>query len=96
VGPDRPITMVTVGPLRPMPVGTPTRVRFDLLRTSVVRQAGHRLRIAIAGHDEGHFAPVPANTTPTYTVHHDRTYVSALTLPVGINPGDEVPASPRR
>ena len=67
----------------PMPVGTPTRIRFDLLPTSAVLRAGHRLRIAIAGHDEGHFAPVPANSTPTYTVHHDQTYVSALTLPVG-------------
>jgi uncharacterized protein len=68
---------------RPMPVATPTQVRFDLLPTSAVLRAGHRLRVAIAGHDEGHFAPVPADATPTYTVHHDRTHPSTLTLPVG-------------
>ncbi len=68
---------------RPMPVGTPTRVRFDLLPTSAVLRAGHRLRVAIAGHDEGHFAPVPANATPTYTVHHNQTHPSSLSLPIG-------------
>jgi uncharacterized protein len=67
---------------RPMPVGTPTQVRFDLLPTSVVLRAGHRLRVAIAGHDQGHFAPVPANATPTYTIHHNPTHPSALTLPM--------------
>lgn len=62
--------------------GQPERVRIRILPTSVVVKAGHRLRLAIAGADHGVLARVPADGTPTLTVHRGAGVLSRLELPV--------------
>lgn len=66
----------------PMRPGQPERVRIRILPTSVVVKAGHRLRLAIAGADHGVLARVPADGTPTLTVHRGAGVLSRLELPV--------------
>jgi hypothetical protein len=55
---------------------------FGLLPTSVLIRKGHRIRIAIAGHDKDTFRRIPAEGTPTITVAKDREYASFFELPV--------------
>jgi putative CocE/NonD family hydrolase len=66
----------------PMRPGDPARVHFRLLPTSVVVQAGHRLRVAIAGADSGVLGRVPQTGTPTLTIHRNSGHPSVLALPV--------------
>lgn len=58
-----------------------TELSFDLLPTSYLFAAGHRIRIAIAGADASHFA-VPDGTPPTLAVHRGRLHASRIDLPV--------------
>lgn len=53
-----------------MSPGVATTMTFGLLPTSVRIPPGHRLRVAIAGHDAGTFARIPAENTPIITVGH--------------------------
>jgi putative CocE/NonD family hydrolase len=57
-------------------------LKFGLLPTSVLIKKGHRLRIAIAGHDKSVFARIPADGAPVITVARNRRYASAIELPV--------------
>ena len=66
----------------PMRPGVPARVSFRILPTSVVVKAGHRLRLAIAGADSGALARVPAEGTPTLTIHRGTPGTSVLDVPV--------------
>ncbi len=68
----------------PLLPGVPAELAFELLPTSYLFKAGHRIRIAIAGADAGHFAPVPAvvTSTQTLTVYRDRARPSRISLPV--------------
>ena len=66
----------------PMPRGQPTRVTFRILPTSVVIKKGHRLRLAVAGADDGILERVPADGTPTLTVHRGPSALSFLTVPI--------------
>jgi uncharacterized protein len=43
---------------------------------------GHRLRIAIAGHDKGTFARIPLQGSPTIAVQRNRLNLSWIELPV--------------
>lgn len=67
-----------------LPPGEPVELAIELLPTSYLFKAGHRVRIAIAGADAGHFARVPADDTivPRFQVFHDRTRPSRIRLPV--------------
>jgi len=69
---------------RPLVPGEPTELAFELLPTSYLFQKGHRIRIAIATADAGHFARVPVDesVTPVLTVHRDRLRPSRIVLPV--------------
>lgn len=69
---------------QPLVPGEPAALAFELLPTSYVFMKGHRIRVAIAGADAGHFARVPAdpNVTPVLTVHRGGARPSRLVLPV--------------
>jgi putative CocE/NonD family hydrolase len=66
----------------PLVPGAVRRVRFALFPTSVLVRAGHRLRLALAGHDAGLFARVPAEGDPTLAVHRGASSPSFVDLPV--------------
>jgi predicted acyl esterase len=62
--------------------GEVTELTFGLLPTSVLIKQGHRIRVAIAGHDKDNFARIPSEGTPTITVAHTTGYASCIDLPV--------------
>lgn len=68
----------------PLVPGEPVELAFELLPTSYLFKAGHRIRIAIAGADAGHFARVPADETlvPRLKVYRDRLRPSRIVLPI--------------
>ncbi|MGB0388890.1 MAG: CocE/NonD family hydrolase, partial [Ardenticatenaceae bacterium] len=66
----------------PLVPGEVTEITFNLYATSVLIKQGHRIRIAIAGHDAAMFARYPAEGTPTLTVHHNRVHASYVELPM--------------
>ena len=59
-----------------------------VLPTSVVIRAGHRIRVAIAGHDNGLFARIPESGDPVITVETNNVYSSCIELPVVRLTGD--------
>jgi putative CocE/NonD family hydrolase len=58
-----------------------TELVVDLVPTSYLFPAEHRVRVAIAGADASHFA-VPDGTPPTLAVHRGRLRPSRIDLPV--------------
>ena len=68
--------------VQPLQPGELAEVTFGLLPTSVLIRKGHRIRIGIAGHDEGTFVRIPADATPTITVARNRLHASHIDLPV--------------
>ena len=66
----------------PMPVNEVEEVTFKLWPTSVLIEKGHSIRIAIAGTDKDTFDRVPAEGTPSYTVHRSTAYPSFVDLPI--------------
>jgi putative CocE/NonD family hydrolase len=67
---------------RPLLPGVVEAVRFDLLPTSVLLRAGHRLRIALGGTDAAHFELLPADGDVEYAVHREAARPSFVELPV--------------
>lgn len=66
---------------QPLVRGEIGELRFDLLPTSYLFEAGHRIRIAIAGADASHFAVLPGGA-PGVRVYRDSTHPSCIDLPV--------------
>lgn len=66
----------------PLVPGAVAELAIGLQPTSVLIEAGHRIRIAIAGHDASVFRRVPATGTPTISVQRNATYASYIELPV--------------
>jgi len=66
----------------PMIPGEVTEISFNLYATSVLIEAGHSIRIAIAGHDASMFERYPAEGTPTLTFERNSVYASYIDLPV--------------
>lgn len=66
----------------PLLPGQVAEVSFALLPLSVLVSKGHRLRIAIAGHDDGNFERVPAQGNPIWKVQRSSEHPSYLRLPV--------------
>ena len=62
--------------------GQLAELKFGLQPTSVLIRKGHRLRIAIAGHDKGTFARIPAAGVPTVTMLRSKQHASSIELPV--------------
>lgn len=67
---------------RPLVPNQVAEIQFRLLPTSVLIRKGHRLRLAITGADEGTLERVPAQGTPTITLHRNRVRASLIDLPV--------------
>ncbi len=74
VGPWHPCTSAAALPLEP---GEEADVELALLPVAVRLPAGWRLRVAVAGRDEGVFQPVPRDGAATITLHR-----GSLRLPV--------------
>jgi putative CocE/NonD family hydrolase len=60
--------------------GEVAELRFGLLPTSYLFLKGHSIRVAIAGADAGHFAPVTGPAT--ITLERNRVHASEIVLPV--------------
>lgn len=65
----------------PLVPGEAAELTFDLLPTSYLFRKGHRIRIAIAGADASHFAPLSPEP-PDIKVYRDRLRPSRIDLPV--------------
>jgi putative CocE/NonD family hydrolase len=65
----------------PMTPGEVTQIHFGLHPTSVLIRKGHRIRIGIAGHDQGTFVRIPAQGTPVISVARNRVHASFIDLP---------------
>lgn len=65
-------------PLRP---GETAELKIGMYATSVLVRKGHRIRIAIAGHDAANFARVPADGEPEIEVYRDAVHASYVELP---------------
>ncbi|HKR01444.1 MAG TPA: CocE/NonD family hydrolase [Pyrinomonadaceae bacterium] len=66
----------------PLVPGETTELKFGLLPTSVLVRKGHRIRVAIAGHDKSVFARTPAEGTPVISVARNKQYASFIELPI--------------
>jgi putative CocE/NonD family hydrolase len=66
----------------PLVPGQLSELKFGLQPTSVLIKKGHRLRIAIAGHDKNTFARIPAEGLPTVTISRNKPHASWIELPV--------------
>jgi uncharacterized protein len=66
----------------PLVPGQVAELRFGLQPISVLVKKGHRLRIAIAGHDKDTFARIPAEGTPVIAVQRNGRALSMIELPV--------------
>ena len=66
----------------PLVPGEMAEITFGLSPTSALIRKGHRIRIGIAGHDEGTFVRIPEDGTPTLTVGRNRVHASFIDLPV--------------
>ena len=67
----------------PLVPGQVATLRFQLLPTSVLFRAGHRIRLALAGADKDTFLRIPAEDAVTWTVHRGGdTQASFIDLPV--------------
>ncbi len=66
----------------PLVPGEPAELRFALLPTSVLFRQGHRIRVTIAGHDEGTFARVPDTGEPIIEVLRRAGCASYIELPL--------------
>ena len=66
----------------PLVPGEIAEISFGLQPTSVLIRKGHRIRIGIAGHDEGTFVRIPAEGTPELTIARNRIHASCIDLPV--------------
>lgn len=66
----------------PLVPGELAELTFGLLPTSVLIKNGHRIRIAIAGHDKDTFARIPVEGTPVITVARNKHHASFVDLPV--------------
>ena len=66
----------------PLVPGEIAELTFALLPTSVLIKKGHRIRIAISGHDKDTFTRIPAEETPVITVARNKSQASFVDLPI--------------
>ena len=66
----------------PLVSGQIAELKFALQPISVLVKKGHRLRVAIAGHDKETFIRIPAEGTPTIAVQRNRRGLSSIELPI--------------
>jgi putative CocE/NonD family hydrolase len=73
--------------VEPLPPGQPVELVFDLLPTSNVFDAGHRIRLAIACADQTSFETPEIFPPPRVSVYRSRRFSSFVELPVVPEPG---------
>ncbi len=78
-GPYHTFTGADASPLVP---GEVAEITFDLLPISTIVRAGHKIRVAIAGHDSDTFARYPADGTPVLQFQRNAQYASWIDLPL--------------
>ena len=66
----------------PMVPGEPAEIAIMLQPLAALIEAGHSLRVALAGHDASNFVRLPESGDPTLTVYHDTDHPSRIVLPV--------------
>jgi putative CocE/NonD family hydrolase len=66
----------------PMVPGQVTELAIGMEPTSFLFRKGHRIRIAIAGHDATAFRRIPAEGTPVLSVQRNSAFPSSIRLPV--------------
>jgi putative CocE/NonD family hydrolase len=66
----------------PLTPGETSEITFGLHPVSVLIKKGHRIRVAIAGHDKDTFARIPKEGIPTITIERNRNIASHIDLPV--------------
>ncbi len=66
----------------PIVPGEITEIKFGLQPISVLVKRGHRLRVAIAGHDKDTFIRIPAEGTPTIVMQRNKRGLSSIELPI--------------
>jgi len=66
----------------PLTPGQIAEIKFGLQPISVLVKKGHRLRVAIAGHDKGTFIRIPEEGTPTIAVQRNSRAQSMIELPI--------------
>jgi len=71
---------------QPIVPGEVFELAIGMEPTSFLFREGHRIRIAIAGHDSSAFERVPAEGDPVLTILRNSTYPSSVTLPVVRDP----------
>jgi putative CocE/NonD family hydrolase len=62
--------------------GEPVELVFDLLPTSYVFDAGHRIRVTITGADKDNLSTPVLDPPPTVSVYRDAEHASYIELPV--------------
>lgn len=62
--------------------GEVAELRFHLQPISVLVKKGHRLRVAVAGHDKDTFIRIPAEGAPTISMQRNSRGLSRIELPV--------------
>ncbi len=65
-----------------MTPGEPVELAFELLPTSYLFRAGHRMRVAIAAADSDHFSRIPDGRPPRLTVFRGSERPSRVALPI--------------
>lgn len=68
--------------LQPLPAGEPVELVFDLLPTSNIFDAGHRIRLTIMGADADTFATPQLDPAPTVSIYRNTQYSSYIDLPI--------------
>ncbi len=66
----------------PVVPGELMELKFGLLPTSMLFKKGHRIRVAVAGHDKSVFARTPSTGTPTISIERSKRHASFIELPV--------------
>jgi putative CocE/NonD family hydrolase len=79
LGPYHSFERADAAPLVP---GEVSELKFNLYATSVLIKEGHRLRVAVAGHDASVFDRYPEQGTPMLSVRRNSVYPSHIELPV--------------
>lgn len=64
----------------PLVPGEIAEITFALFPTSILIRRGHRIRVAIAGHDTN-FARIPEEGQPVFTIERSRRQLSCIALP---------------
>ena len=66
--------------VQPLIPGEPAEITFGLLAVAARVQAGHRLRLSLAGHDEGTFLRVPETGIPEWHVLRNTIHASWIDI----------------